>query len=155
MVKSPSTDVVKKIQGLYKNNDNARRFLDAAARRLRDASASSIDLISRSLGISRGEAVSLAKALEGAGAGQFVVGRRGSRSRFVWAFSCISLGRIAAGEEAELEEPTDPEPEDNADEAAATVEFSSAGKLTIADAKRIMATSLGVPETSIEILVRA
>jgi hypothetical protein len=154
MVKSPTDDVIKKIQTLYKNNNAARRFLDGAARRLRDASANSIDLISRSLSISRGEAVSLAKALEGTGAGQFVVGRRGSKSRFVWAYSCISLGRIAAGEEAELEAPTDPEPEENEDEVASEPGVTL-GRLTIADAKRLLAASLGVPETNIEILVRA
>ena len=155
MVKSPTVDVIKKIQTLYKSNNTARSFLDGAARRLRDASASSIDLISRSLGISRGEAVSLAKALEAAGAGQFVVGRRGSRSRFVWAFSCISLGRIAAGEEAELEAPTDPEPEDSDEEVAASDAGGTSNRLTIAEAKRLLAASLGVPEASIEILVRA
>jgi hypothetical protein len=155
MVKLPSSDVIKKIQALYKSNGDARAFLDRAAGRLRDSSASSIDLISRSLGISRGEAVALAKALESAGAGQFVVGRRGSKSRFVWSFSCISLGRIAAGEEAELEAPTNPEPEDEEEELVMNDDQKPQSKLTIADAKRLLAASLGVHESNVEIVIRS
>ena len=108
--------------------------------------------MSRSLNISRGEAVALARALEATGAGQFVLGRRGSKSRFAWHYSCISLGRVAAGEMTELEAPKDPELEETEEAGAGATQ--GLGSLTIADAKRRLSASLGVVESNIEILVR-
>src|SRR5258705_146225 len=107
--------VVKAIRDLYKKNPHAQEFFDLNARRERDASFTSLDLISRKLEISRGEAVALARELDEAGCGQFVVGRRGSKSRFEWEYSCIGLGKAAAGEPIQLEKAENPEDEENED----------------------------------------
>lgn len=146
--------VIKAVRELYKQDDTARRLFDRWAERERDASATSIDRLHHLLGISREEAVGLAQRLEQAGCGQFIVGRRGHKSRFAWAYSCISLGQVAAGETSELEEPDDPLPE--AEEEAGAIESASAPiRINVAEAKRALSQSLGVPESAIEILIRA
>ncbi len=48
--------------------------------------------------VSRGEAVDLFRRLEDLGCGQFIIGRRGAPSRFVWAVGIVSVGKAAAGE---------------------------------------------------------
>jgi hypothetical protein len=101
--------------------------------------------------ISRGDAVALARKLEEAGCGEFVVGRRGSKSRFVWAYSCIAIGQVASGEASTLEKPDNPEPEDVDEEE----ETGGASSLTIAQAKLALAKSLGVSVSNIEIIIKA
>jgi len=153
MVKKPGKEVVSRVQGLYRADDLARRVFDALAARTRDATATSIENIMRLTGTSRAEAVAFARKVHDTGAAEFYLGRRGSKSRLVWKFSCISVGQAATGEVAELEEVQnpEPEPEDSASEAN-TLEASS---LTIAEAKRLLAQALGLEPSNIEISIRA
>jgi hypothetical protein len=146
--------VVKAIRDLYRKDEIARRLFDQFAERERDSLATSIDRLTHLLGVSRGEAVGLSQRLQEAGCGQFIVGRRGHKSRFAWAYSCISLGQTASGETSELEEPEDPLPEAE-EEASPLVTIAAPAAMNIADAKRALSLSLGVPETAIEILIRA
>jgi hypothetical protein len=147
-------NTVRAIRDLYKTDDTARRLFDRWAERERDATATTIDRLHHLLGISREEAVRLAQRLEQAGCGQFIVGRRGHKSRFAWAYSCVSLGQVAAGETSELEEPEDPLPEAE-EEKGAIGGASSLPHMNITEAKRALSASLGVPESAIEILIRA
>lgn len=159
-----SPKVLTAIRRLYKENATAQALFDWVASRQRDASSTTITRLSSQLGISRGEAVVLARQLETAGCGDYVVGRRGSKSRFEWAFSCISLGQAAAGEDDELEEVANPVP-DSEEEAgedgeaiaapAGAVTDAVVAHLTIARAKQGLALSLGVPITNIEIIIRS
>ena len=142
-------EVKKSISSLYKKNEIARRLFDLIAKRSRDARATSVDSLAWKLAISRGEAVGLARELEEAGCGSFKNGRRGSKSRFEWAYSCILLGKAAAGEHVQLEEPEDPQDEE--DEAGPD---HSAG-LTIAEAKSAIAARLGISTSQIEITIKA
>ena len=98
--------------------------------------------------------MALARALEQAGCGQFVVGRRGQPSRFEWAFSCISLGQAAAGEDVKLEAAEDPLPEIEEEQLEAAVAASSQ-PLTLTQAKSALSKSLGVPIENIEITIKA
>lgn len=143
--------ILEKIRTLYKQDEIARRFFDQCASRERDASATSIDRMTYLLGISREEAVGLAQKLESTGCGEFIVGRRGYKSRFTWSYSCISVGQAAAGETAQLEPTENPEPEGE-DQLGREVNVPA---MTIQDAKRALSVSLGVPESAIEILIRA
>ncbi|KQQ72942.1 hypothetical protein ASF70_15840 [Rhizobium sp. Leaf321] len=161
-----SNTILKNIRQLYKENDRATILFDAMASRRKDTGTTSIDHLSKSLGISRGEAVSFARVLETAGCGSFLVGRRGQKSRFVWAYSPISLGKAALGEDDEIEDidstvaavEDDEEEMDDAHTADAAPVLSSARKfpnITISEAKAALAESLGVPITSVEITVRS
>jgi hypothetical protein len=155
MISHFNRDVIDKIRALYKVDANAQALFDWTAQRERDATSTNIDRIRSQLGISRGEAVALARRLEEAGCGQFIVGRRGQKSRFLWSYSCISLGRAAAGEAAELEEAENPVPESEEDLVDIRATEVPQVPLTIAAAKAALASSLGVPITSIEIIVKA
>ena len=160
MANEVTVEVVNGIRTLYKTDPIARKLFDWTADRERDATSTSLDLISRKLGISRGEAVSLARKLEETKCGTFIVGRRGQKSRFEWGYNCISLGQAAAGELSELENVENPiaEGEDNDVERSsgnpASTTEEGARRLTIADAKAGLALSLGVPVSAIEIIVR-
>jgi hypothetical protein len=142
-------DVIKAARELYVKNTFAQQLFDLNALRLRDANSTSLDLISRKLEISRGDAVALARALEDAKCGEFKVGRRGSKSRFEWAFSCIGLGKAAAGEPIQLERADNPTEEEE-EEVSGDV-----GGLTIANAKAGLAAHLGIAITQIEIIIKA
>src|SRR5215217_3712849 len=144
-------DIVRVLQAMYKADGVARRLFDWVASRKNDASETTIDRFSAKLGINRGEAVALAKKIEAAGCGEFLVGRRGSKSRFVWAYSCISLGQAAAGESTDLEAVTDAViDEEDFDVTDNEIESPqpSAPALTIAEAKRQLAHSLGIDQSS-------
>lgn len=142
-------DVKKPITSLYKKNELARNLFDKNAERSRDTSATSIDSLAWKLNISRGDAVALARELEAAGCGTFKNGRRGSKSRFEWAFSCILLGKAAAGEQVQLEEPEDPQDEDKPGDTG------GAQGMTIAEAKSAIAIRLGISTAQIEISIKA
>ncbi len=125
----------------------------------RDAAATSIERLMFVTQTNRREAVELAKRLESAGCGYFVVGRRGQKSRFEWNFSLIDLGQVAAGEATELSQvaATAVDTDDDQDDAelVGRPKASASPILTIQDAKEALARSLRVPVSSIEIIVRA
>ncbi|MGD0335224.1 MAG: hypothetical protein ABSA90_18525 [Xanthobacteraceae bacterium] len=148
MNKNPAEDVIKAIQALYNGNPIAQQLFDMNAERERDATTSSLDVISRKLEISRGDAVALARELEAAGCGIFKVGRRGAPSRFKWAYSCIGLGKAAAGEPIQLEQAENPQ--DDEEELDAAFDH-----MTIAQAKAALARSLGISVNQIEIRISA
>ena len=154
MTSDITKNVIAAIRQLYRSNSAAQALFDWTASRERDATATSIDRLSNRLGISRGEAVALARALEQAGCGLFVVGRRGQPSRIEWNFSCISLGQAATGEDVKLEAAEDPLPECEEDRLEAA-EATPIQLLTLLDAKAALSRSLGVPVENIEITVRA
>lgn len=156
MVTDIAKNVIDAIRKLYRTNSAAQTLFDWTASRERDATATSIERISHKVGVSRGEAVALARALDQAGCGQFIVGRRGQPSRFEWAYSCISLGQAAAGEDVKLEAAEDPLPESEEDRLEAVVEAAAPDQpLTLAQAKVALSKSLGVPVENIEITIKA
>ena len=145
----PGPDVVRAIRALYQNNPDATQLFDWTASLERDAYETTIDRISQKLQIARGAAINLARELEAAGCGDFIVGRRGWSSRFRWNFSRVSLGQVASGETDELTEASDPidETEEEASE--------SGRHLTIHEAKIRLAQSLGVEPSQISIEISA
>lgn len=151
MTSDIENDVQERIKALYREDDTARDFLDQCAERAKDASSISIDRMAYLLDSSRQTAIELARELEEAGVGTFMVGRRGHKSRFEWEYSCISVGKVAAGETTALEEPEDAEEE--IDDAPAPNE--QGGSLTIAQAKEQLSRSLGVPIDAIQISIQA
>jgi hypothetical protein len=159
MTKIDNGCVVKLVQGLYQKDTAARQLFDRMAIRRKDAKATSIDWVMRELALYRGDAIALMKAIAATDCAELLLGRRGSKTRLVWLFSCVSVGQAAAGETAELEPAHEPESE-NDEEYEGTDDVAKQGlgtteRLTIGSAKRLLARSLGIDESSIEISIRA
>lgn len=99
-VKSPNIEALRQ---LYEQSAIARAFFDQAARRERDQSETKVDrtlILLRAGGheFRRREVIDLFRKLQDQGCGQFVEGRRGWPSRFVWSSGITSVGKAAAGE---------------------------------------------------------
>ncbi len=150
-------DLIEKIKNLYRTDTNAQKLFDWMAQRERDATFTTLDRICQLFSISRGDAVTLARRLKDANCGDFIVGRRGQKSRFIWFYSCISLGQAASGESTDIAEPENPMTEEDPiiDTDNNSSKIGDPVVLTIAEAKSALAISLGVPITCIEITVRA
>src|SRR5437660_10263948 len=93
---------VNALRQLYRDNPVAKAFFDHAARRERDQSETKVDRILVRLKadgheFQRREIIELFRTLQDQGCGQFVEGRRGWPSRFVWAAEMTSIARSAAG----------------------------------------------------------
>lgn len=148
----PSPNVVAAVRAFYQENPDAERLFDWTASLERDASETTIRRMRTKLQMSRGAAISLARGLEAAGCGEFIVGRRGSPSRFRWAYSRVSLGLAASGEIEELTEAyeTISETEEEASET-----LSSERHLTIPEAKERLARTLDVEPHQISIEINA
>ncbi|MHB8357743.1 MAG: hypothetical protein ACYDDQ_13755, partial [Vulcanimicrobiaceae bacterium] len=88
----------------------------------------------------------------------FVVGRRGAPSRVEWTVSLKSIGRTAIGQAAALES-VDPElvaeTVDIADLKKEEAAVTGSQTLSINEAKKRLAASLGVSPEAIEITIRA
>jgi hypothetical protein len=98
--KSPNIDLLRQF---YRQSPVAKAFLDHAARRERDQSETKVDrilVLLRADGhdVPRRDIITVFRKLQEAGCGQFIEGRRGWPSRFVWSAGLTSVGRAAAGE---------------------------------------------------------
>jgi hypothetical protein len=103
--KSPNVDALRQ---LYNQNRVAKAFFDHAARRERDQSETKVDRIlillkANGNPFQRREIIELFRALQEQGCGQFVEGRRGWPSRFVWDAAMTSIAKSAAGAEHVIE----------------------------------------------------
>lgn len=153
MYKEFGHETVEKLKELYANDVAARNLFDWAADRRNDATQTSIDYLAQRAITDRRTAIELAKALQELGCGEFVVGRRGAKSRIVWTLSLKSIGLAATGQKQQIE-LIDPEL------VAETVDLKEDGQgqsttpLTISEAKKRLAIALGVSPEAIEITVR-
>ena len=153
MYKGVGLGAVAALQELYGADDAARNLFDWAAKRQNDATQTSIDYLAQRAITDRRKAIELAKRLQDLGCGEFVVGRRGAKSRIVWMVSLKSIGLAATGESPRIES-IDPEL------VAETVDLKddgqghSAAPLTISEAKQRLGAALGVSPEAIEITVR-
>lgn len=96
------------LRRLYAENPIARAFLDHSANRRYNQAESKVDRVMQILGqngneVPRSDIVAMFRALEQYQCGQFIIGRRGWPSRFVWSVGMISVGRAATGEISEIE----------------------------------------------------
>jgi Mrr N-terminal domain len=110
-VVDPSADEldIERLKALYLSDHIAQRFLEHAASRRRNQSESSVDRVLQILRadgheLTRQQIICVFKALEDCGCGQFVPGRRGWPSRFVWSTDMIGVGRAAAGEQEQVDQ---------------------------------------------------
>lgn len=140
-------EVIANVRRLYANDENAKIFLDWMASKERDRWGTSIDTVIDVIDDSRQEAYRLLAELEEAGCGTVKRGRRGSKTRIEWAYSRVELGRAAAGEIEEVDEIDQDamDPDEGAEEAG----------VTVPEAKRLLALTLGVDPEQIEITITA
>src|ERR1700722_2505030 len=101
----PDVDALRQ---LYRDNPVAKAFFEHAARRERDQSETKVDRILVRLradghNLRRREIIDLFRKMQDHGLGQFVEGRRGWPSRFVWSTGLTSVGRAAVGEPQTIE----------------------------------------------------
>ncbi len=146
------------LRDLFEEDAGAREFLKWASERQNDAARTSIDRLEQKAGIDRRKAIELAKRFDQLGCGRYVIGRRGAPSRIEWEFSLKSIGHAAVGETSSLES-VDPElVAESADLADLKREDSAPpvfDGLSIAEAKRRLAITLGVKPEAIDITIRA
>ncbi len=146
------------LRDLYEDDPGAREFLKWASERQNDAARTSIDRLEQKAGIDRRKAIELAKQFDRLGCGRYIIGRRGAPSRIEWGFSLKSIGRAAVGEVGVLE-TVDPElvaeSADLVDPKKEDAVPADSDGLSIAEAKRRLAITLGVKSEAIEITIRA
>jgi hypothetical protein len=146
-------DMIADLKEMYETDEAARIFFDWAALRRNDATSTSIDLLAQKADTDPRAAREIAKQLAEIGCGDFVVGRRGAKSRIVWTVSLKSIGKAAAGRSGEIE-PVDSELFEDSADLNDGGSATAASTFTIAEAKLRLAASLGVRPEAIEITVR-
>lgn len=149
-------NITKVIRDLYQKDSGARALFDWAANRKNDAAETNVERIIQVASISHQEANELAKNLRDAGCGEYIIGRKGWKTRVRWLFGLRSLGQAARGQ-GKLEE-VDPElVEDVSDKPGNLVssEKFTQPQLSISEAKERLAQTFGVSPDAIEITIRA
>ena len=104
----------EQLRHLYSGDPTAKMLLDHFAARQRDRTENTLDrlyevLVGEGKPVARADLVRVLRALQGLGAGLFILGRKGHPSRFRWIVSSVQLGKAAAGEEVSLQVPVAPE----------------------------------------------
>ena len=156
MDKAKNDRVRNSIRELYQDNESAKAFFDRAAARKNDVRETVIQRIAQMAGAGHFEAVKLARLLDEAGCGKMIVGRKGGKTRIHWAYSLPALGKVARNEPGAALQDVNPDREDEQQGAAAAGdEPATRPGLTIAEAKRRLAESLGISPDKIEIHIRA
>ena len=98
----------QRLQRLFSSDACARAFLTHSAQRGRNQTTTSVDRALTNLQnagheYNRSQLLDVFRELESCGCGDFVVGRRGWRSRFDWSSSVIDVGRAAGGATIEIQ----------------------------------------------------
>jgi hypothetical protein len=97
-----------RVQKIYTSSPVATAALDYFAQRTNSSTRTTIEQLLAILrqegqNSDRGEIVDFLKALDDAGCGKFVAGRKGHPSRFEWTLSLVDVGRLAAGESIKIQ----------------------------------------------------
>lgn len=113
---SVAMDKSKSLSNLYAENESAQAILNDFAERFRKRRVTTLDqILNRVAGISRSEAIRVFRSLEDIGCGEFVEGRKGHPSRFVWTDDLTAVGRAARGEVPSVAPLEDEEEEEGSD----------------------------------------
>lgn len=96
---------VQALRSLYISNAVAKAMFDHFATRQRSSAETKTDRVISILeqegrGVSRSEVIAVFRQLEQAGCGEYVEGRHGHPSRFVWLVDLREVGRAANGTSA-------------------------------------------------------
>lgn len=137
-VPDTSADVldIEKLKRLYNSDTVTQRFLEHAASRQRNQSETNVDRalqILRNDGhdVTRQQVIAMFQGFKECACGQFVTGRRGWPSRFVWSTAMISVGRAATGEQDQVEQLTEESTESEGERDWITHSFQLRPELTL------------------------
>lgn len=150
------------IRTVYAKSANAKALLDHFAERQKNASETAVDTVLSTLNrggleATRNEIVSILRDLEEAGAGQFIVGRKGHPSRFVWQGSSTEIGNIARNSAPTRTGQQEPLAKPSVEEVSAFVKhpfllrpgtsiyLELPGDLTVVEARRVADFVLSLP----------
>ena len=105
-VEPPSSVDKRRLRQLYRSNNAARAIFDHLAKRERNWKAIDVDTLALKIAeqASRPEVMGALKALEEAGCGKYIAGRKGHKSRFQWSVDMVAVGRYASGQPTDIEE---------------------------------------------------
>ena len=99
-----NTNQIDTLRTLYKSDESARQILDAFSARVKQVKFVTVHRLEHATGLARWDVVRILKLLEAHGIGDFVAGRKGKPSRFVFGeLSVTSVGQAAAGEVDEID----------------------------------------------------
>lgn len=112
------SELVAGLRGLYQKDEVARRLFDNLAARQKDRRMMPATRAAALADASHGEIVTLFRKLDELGAGEFKLGRRGSKTRIEWLYSVRSLGEVAQGAAGQPEEIDPAELEDTETETS-------------------------------------
>jgi hypothetical protein len=142
---------VNKVQlrALYKNDPIAKQLFDDLASRTNNYREQKVDRTANRLHVDQASVREVFKRLQLAGCGRLIPGRRGHVTRFEWYLGMVEVGKYAAQQASNLPvvEPTEPEPEIEADSVAASGDFTHSFQLR---ADRVVSITLPADFTSAE-----
>jgi hypothetical protein len=106
---SPNPELLRR---LYNDTNVNKAVFDYFAARLNNSAETTVDRLHAVIraqlpDVSRRDIIELFKVLQRRGCGEFVTGRKGYPSRFVWSVELIAVGKAAGGEPTEIEPLTD------------------------------------------------
>lgn len=106
---SPNPELLRR---LYNDTNVNKAVFDYFAARLNNSAETTVDRLHAVIraqlpDVSRRDIIELFKVLQRRGCGEFVTGRKGYPSRFVWSVELIAVGKAASGEPTEIEPLTD------------------------------------------------
>lgn len=96
----------ERLKALYASDTTARVLFEHLARRQRDRSETTVDRLLVQLsehGIRRSDLIRVLRGLEDLGCGRYIEGRWGYKSRFQWEVSLTSVGKVACGQQENVE----------------------------------------------------
>lgn len=139
----------------YNCHEVLTRGYDWAAAQDRDAVETTGETIIKALSITTEELIFFFTDIERHYCGVLILGRKGHKTRIRWSYSLRSIGQMAQGRADTLAQ-VDPEVVADALELqkSPTVNTLPESGITIAEAKRRLALTFGVPAETIEITIR-
>ncbi|MFG1180829.1 hypothetical protein [Xanthobacter versatilis] len=143
-------EVIRSVRELYQRQEWAKKLFESLSQRKNNPATTNIDRLMRLLDVPLSEATAIAKELQDAGCGTYIVGRKGNPSRFAWDYSAITLGLVATGKSDEIIGMTDEASGDEREDIINRPTLAS----TIQEAKEALARSLGITPDQIEIIIK-
>lgn len=89
----------RRIQELHKlyQIEDAKLVLDWMAGRAKNSFETLLDKLVETVSLERVAAISVLRKFEDIGLGKLIIGRRGSKTRFIWAVGLVTAGQTAQG----------------------------------------------------------
>lgn len=99
------TDIInaESLRHLANENPAAAAYFELLMKRKKNTREARVDRVVTHTGCQRSEVVDMFKKMEELGLGRFIVGRKGSPSRFEWHVFLTDVAQVYAGEDNELE----------------------------------------------------